>query len=160
MKMFAETPCHPSNAVLMKDGEVYPDRPRVLTITKPDGTVERYAYRDAESPYPADKVAPYLAWLNECGDFEPSERVDTSCARRLGAGKKSVYAYGYGCAPDRLKIGKTDNDAVKRIAEQIKTSTPDKPRLMLEYKTDHPGTLETAALCVEPARTKGRGWRR
>jgi hypothetical protein len=55
-----------------------------------------------------------------------------------------VYAYGYRCAPDRLKIGYTDGDIVERIADQIGTSTPDKPLLSLEIKTNNSRALERA----------------
>ena len=55
-----------------------------------------------------------------------------------------VYAYGYRCAPDRLKIGLTEVDAVQRITAQIGTSTPDKPVLLLEIKTHDCGSLERA----------------
>jgi hypothetical protein len=41
--------------------------------------------------------------------------VDTMDVVRLGKGEASVYAYGYHCAPERLKIGKTAGDIVRRI---------------------------------------------
>src|SRR5215469_12840462 len=47
-----------------------------------------------------------------------------------------LYVYGYRCAPDRLKIGSTEVDTVQRIAAQITTSTPFKPVLLIEIKTD------------------------
>ena len=31
----------------------------------------------------------------------------------------ALYAYGYACAPDRLKIGLTEGDTVDRIAAQL-----------------------------------------
>ncbi len=72
------------------------------------------------------------------------ESVDTTDVVRLGDGSKIVYAYGYRCAPDRLKIGLTEGDTVERIAAQIGTSTPDKPVLFLEIKTHDCSKLERA----------------
>jgi hypothetical protein len=53
--------------------------------------------------------------------------VDAKSAKRRGLGNGSVFAYGYRCAPDRLKIGYTDGDVIERIADQIGTGTPDMP---------------------------------
>ena len=53
--------------------------------------------------------------------------VDTSEVTKTGEGVGIVYAYGYRCCQDRIKIGSTDLDSVERIAQQINTSTPDKP---------------------------------
>ncbi len=72
------------------------------------------------------------------------ETVDTSDLVRHGEGTGMVYAYGYACLPDRLKVGSTEVDSVQRIAAQIGTSTPDKPALLLEIKTDHCRALERA----------------
>jgi hypothetical protein len=103
--------------------------------------------------YPADEVQKYLA--DHSVSVEPSiseaeakeklkQLVDTSKVKYLGSGGGSVYAYGYNCAPDRLKIGRTDKDVVQRIAGQISTSTPDIPVLFLEIKTDSNQYLEKA----------------
>ena len=73
-----------------------------------------------------------------------STTVDTSTARRVGDGNEFVYAYGYRCAPDRLKIGRSTVDAVARIAAQISTGTPDKPVLLVEMRTHDSGALERA----------------
>jgi Meiotically up-regulated gene 113 len=73
-------------------------------------------------------------------DVEAS--VDTNSVTRIGVGSGSVYAYGYNCAPDRLKIGRSDGNVVRRIAEQISTSTPDRPVLHLVVATTNPGALE------------------
>jgi T5orf172 domain len=73
-----------------------------------------------------------------------AETVDTSDVLKIGAGNRVVYAYGYQCAPDRLKIGLTEGDAVQRIAAQIGTSTPDKPVLKLEIRTHDCASLERA----------------
>jgi hypothetical protein len=103
--------------------------------------------------YPVAEVAQYLP--TALSDTDPgisegealtelAEAVDTSDVLRLGEGQKVVYAYGYRCAPDRLKIGLTEGDAVQRIATQISTSTPDKPMLLLEIKTHDCNALEKA----------------
>jgi T5orf172 domain len=72
------------------------------------------------------------------------EAVDTSDVVRRGEGIGIVYAYGYACLPDRLKVGSTESETVQRIAAQISTSTPDKPALHLEIKTDRCRALERA----------------
>lgn len=79
---------------------------------------------------------------------------DTSMARRFGEGSETVYAYGYGCTPDRLKIGLCTGDPVARIAAQISTGTPDKPVLLVEMKTHDCRALERALHAV--FRLKGR----
>jgi len=86
--------------------------------------------------YPIAEVAQYLP--TACSDADPgiseeeainavAAAVDTSNVLKLGEGPKVVYAYGYGCAPDRLKIGLREGDAFQRIAAQISTGTPDRP---------------------------------
>ena len=67
-----------------------------------------------------------------------------SDARRLGQSSGVVYAYGYRCAPDRLKIGLTEGDTIQRIVAQISTGTPDRPVLLLEIKTNDCRSLERA----------------
>jgi hypothetical protein len=103
--------------------------------------------------YPADEVQKYLADQSVSGEPDISEAeakenlkqlVDTSKIKHLGSGAGSVYAYGYQCAPDRLKIGRRDKDVIQRIAGQISTSTPDIPVLFLEIKTDKNQYLEKA----------------
>lgn len=103
--------------------------------------------------YPVAEVAQYLPTASADIDagisedealHEVAEAVDTNDVVRLGDGSKIVYAYGYRCAPDRLKIGLTEGDSVQRIAAQISTSTPDKPALLLEIKTHDCGSLERA----------------
>lgn len=103
--------------------------------------------------YPVAEVAQYLPTASSDTDAgisedealsEVAEAVDTTDVVRLGEGSKVVYAYGYRCAPDRLKIGLTEGDTVQRIAAQISTSTPDKPALLLELKTHDCGSLERA----------------
>jgi len=103
--------------------------------------------------YPVAEVAQYVPSAGSDTDPGISEEeatneiaaaVDTSDVLRLGEGPKVVYAYGYRCAPDRLKIGLTEIDTVQRIATQISTGTPDKPCLFLEIKTHDCGSLEKA----------------
>ena len=72
------------------------------------------------------------------------ETVDTSEVKKMGEGAGIVYAYGYRCCQDRIKIGSTDYDAVERIAQQINTSTPDKPVLLIEIRTNKCRALERA----------------
>jgi hypothetical protein len=103
--------------------------------------------------YPTAEVAQYLPEASS--DTDPgitedeairavASAVDTSDVIRIGEGSKIVYAYGYRCAPDRLKIGLTEVDAVQRITTQIGTSTPDKPVLLLEIRTHDCDSLERA----------------
>ena len=105
--------------------------------------------------YPEAEVAQYLASAAADPDEVPgisegsaieavNEMVDTADVLQLGSGPKVVYAYGYKCCPDRLKIGLTEGDAAQRIAKQITTSTPDKPVLVLEIKTHDCSSLERA----------------
>lgn len=105
-------------------------------------------------PYPAAEVEQHLQGTDFEGGPEISESqalhaveeaVDTSDVIRLGEGQSIVYAYGYRCAPDRLKVGLTTaGDAVQRIVAQISTSTPDKPVLLLEIRTHDCNSLERA----------------
>src|SRR6266478_9651228 len=82
------------------------------------------------------------------------EAVDTSDVIRLGEGTGVVYAYGYRCCEDRLKVGFTEANTVQRIAAQITTSTPDKPVLLIEIKTDQCRALERAIQAT--LETRGR----
>lgn len=103
--------------------------------------------------YPAEEVKKYLDDPGVADESSVSDNqavatlaqlVDTSSVKRRGVGDGTVYAYGYRCAPDRLKVGCTDGDTVQRIAAQIGTSTPDIPVLFLEIKTDSSRALERA----------------
>jgi hypothetical protein len=82
------------------------------------------------------------------------EAVDTSNVVRTGEGAGVVYAYGYRCCEDRLKVGFTEANTVQRIAAQIGTSTPDKPVLLIEIKTDQCRALERAIQAT--LETRGR----
>jgi hypothetical protein len=119
--------------------------------------------------YPAEEVSKYLGDPTTAEAPGVSEEqaltllaaaVDASAVVRLGTGAGVVYAYGYRCAPDRLKIGSTQNDAVQRIAAQINTSTPDRPTLYLEMRTDSCRALERAlhrVLEVRGGKVEGAG---
>jgi hypothetical protein len=72
------------------------------------------------------------------------QKVDTTDLHEEGSGDQSVYAYGYRCAPDRLKIGRCDGDVIGRVISQIHTSTPDKPTLFLVVRTQDCRALEMA----------------
>jgi hypothetical protein len=71
-----------------------------------------------------------------------SDTVDTTDLVECGTGPEAVYAYGYPCAPDRLKIGRTTSEVVTRVANQIYTGTPDKPSLYLIIYTRDGAGLE------------------
>lgn len=86
--------------------------------------------------------------------------VDASAVREFGAGEESVYAYGYACAPDRLKIGSARGDALARIAAQISTGTPDRPVLRVVVRTHDCRALERALhniLRLRGRRVEGAG---
>jgi hypothetical protein len=68
--------------------------------------------------------------------------VDASDLVEIGQGAEAVYAYGYRCAPDRLKIGSCSGDVVARVAAQIGTGTPDKPVLLVRIATHDCRALE------------------
>jgi hypothetical protein len=80
--------------------------------------------------------------------------VDTADVVRKGEGTGIVYAYGYRCCTDRLKVGFTEANTVQRIAAQVSTSTPDKPVLLIEIKTDQCRALERAIQAT--LETRGR----
>ncbi|MGP8231357.1 MAG: GIY-YIG nuclease family protein [Methylovirgula sp.] len=111
-------------------------------------TVEEVTQKQS---YPAAEVEKYLTEITATTDPEISEenaiqslatKVDISDVIREGEGNGTLYAYGYRCAPDRLKVGCTDGDAIQRIAAQIFTSTPDKPVLLVEIKSSACRALE------------------
>lgn len=70
------------------------------------------------------------------------DTVDTGATVEIGTGDETVYAYGYRCAPDRVKIGSCAGDVVARVAAQIGTGTPDKPVLWLVIRTHDCRALE------------------
>ena len=123
-------------------------------------------------PFPEAEVAQYLneAIVDPDPDLsegqalrEVAEAVDVSDVIRLGEGSTAVYAYGYRCAPDRLKIGLTIGDTVQRIAAQISTGTPDKPVLQLEIRTHDCTSLERSihailAYCGTKIAGAGQEW--
>jgi hypothetical protein len=113
--------------------------------------------------YPSSEVDQYLK--DPGADDDPGiteeealrtveEAVDTSDVMRSGEGTGVVYAYGYRCCQDRLKVGFTEGNTVQRIAAQITTSTPDKPVLLIEIKTNQCRALERAIQAT--LETRGR----
>src|SRR5690606_38256484 len=89
--------------------------------------------------------------------------VDQTDVVRLGEGEAAVYAYGYRCAPDRLKIGLTTSDVVQRVAAQVSTGTPDRPALSLVIMTHSCQSLERAIHAILEYRGRkieggGREW--
>jgi hypothetical protein len=110
--------------------------------------------------YPAE-VDQYINDSSLAADSEITEdqalkaveqSVDTSDVTKIGEGTGVVYVYGYHCCPDRLKVGSTAADTVQRIATQIGTSTPDKPVLLIEIKTNECRALERAVHATLEAR--------
>jgi len=111
--------------------------------------------------YPAAEVAQYINDPSIAAEPDISEdqairrveaAVDVSNVQRLGEGEGIVYAYGYACCPDRLKVGSTEGETVQRIAAQIGTSTPDKPVLLVEIRTNRCRSLERAIQATLEAR--------
>jgi hypothetical protein len=65
--------------------------------------------------YPAAEVAQYIGDPSIAAEPDISEEqalrtveasVEVSDAKRIGEGEGVVYAYGYACCPDRLKVGR------------------------------------------------------
>lgn len=75
---------------------------------------------------------------------ELADTVDTSDLKQIGSGSEFVYAYSYECTPDRLKIGSCAGDVLARVAAQISTGTPAKPKLLLVLGTHDCRALERA----------------
>jgi Meiotically up-regulated gene 113 len=119
--------------------------------------------------YPVDEVNKYMDALplddipemsEEEVNKQLDQKVDTTSVTRLGTGNEIVYAYGYKCAPDRLKIGMTVAGCVQRVVQQINESTPDLPILRIEIRTDRCQSLERAmhsVLDLRGKRIKGGG---
>ena len=117
-----------------------------------------------EKSYPAEEVDKALVDANigsevpvteaQAQELQSQNSVVFNNVKRRGTGEETVYAYGYKCAPDRIKIGCTTGDTVARIAAQIGTSTPDKPVLYLEVRTTRCRALERALHTVLDYRGK------
>ncbi len=123
----------------------------VLAEAPGSGFTEEEVTQGEEVPHEARQLAPTLKSIPEAANEDPEvlvrelqTTVDISGLREFGHGEQSVYAYGYACAPDRLKIGSATGDAVARVAAQISTGTPDRPRLLLRIKTHDCRALERA----------------
>jgi T5orf172 domain len=124
-KYIAAAPANSFTPEQVTQGQVYPV-----------GEVENFLPTAGADPEPGISEAEAIK--------EIAKAVETSDVLRLGEGSKIVYAYGYRCAPDRLKIGLTEGDPVQRIAAQIGTGTPDRPTLLLEIRTHDCASLERA----------------
>jgi len=120
-EVLADAPGNGFTEDQVTQGEDVPDEVRRLSIPPGSRTTD-------EDP---DKLVAALATM-----------VDTTEAHEVGQGDEYVYAYGYRCAPDRLKIGSCSGDPVARIAAQISTGTPDKPILLLRIRTHDCRALE------------------
>ena len=132
----------------------------IADAPKNDFTVEQVT---KGQNYPVAEVNQYINDAGLLVEPELSEEqaqkqieagVDTVEAIGVGTGSAAVYAYGYHCCPDRLKIGSTETDTVQRIYLQRNESTSDKPALHLEIKTDQCRVLERAIQSV--LRIRGR----
>jgi hypothetical protein len=125
-----------------------------------DGFEDERITHGADYPAEVDKYISDLGSENlpgiteEQAQREIAESVDTSRCDPLGEGGSAVYAYAYDCCPDRLKVGYATGDTVQRIANQIGTSTPAKPVLHIEIRTDDCRALERAIHAV--LRLRGR----
>lgn len=122
-EVLAEAPANGFTEDDVTQGEDVPDEARQLSTRRP-----------IEGPASEDDPDALVAALQTT--------VDTDDVREIGEGDEFVYAYGYRCAPDRLKIGSCSGDALARIAAQIGTGTPDKPVLLLRIRTHDCRALE------------------
>jgi len=139
---------------------------QVLDLAPSLGFTEEMVTQGEDVP---DAVRDYLRQEGEAPRLEEdpeqlvaslAEAVDTSDLVELGSGTQWVYAYGYACAPDRMKIGSSSGDVIARVAAQIGTGTPDKPRLLLRIATDDCRGLERAlhgVLQVRGRKVEGAG---
>ena len=62
---------------------------------------------------------------------EIEEAVDVDGVMRIGEGVAAVYAYGYRCCPDRLKVGYTAGGVVQRIAAKSLQAHQTNPSFIL-----------------------------
>lgn len=124
-EVLAEAPLNKFSEEMVTQGEDVPDE------------VRRFVLNSSERPDVAAVSDDEL--VRKVGDA-----LDTQDLVEIGEGDQYVYAYGYRCAPDRLKIGSCTGDLFARIAAQIGTSTPDKPTLLLAIRTHDCRALERA----------------
>jgi hypothetical protein len=134
-KYIAAAPANGFTVDQVTQGQVYPS-----------SEVEQYIHNPGVNDDPGLTEEQALRTIEEA--------VDTTDVVRRGEGAGIVYAYGYRCCADRLKIGFTESNTEQRIAAQIATSTPDKPVLLLEIKTDQCRALERAMQAT--LETRGR----
>ena len=121
---------------------------QVIAEAPANGFSEEEVTQGEDVPDEARSIAGKLP-VTPVAEEDPNEliaalqpTVDTSDVLELGQGEEFVYAYGYACAPDRLKIGRCIGDPVSRVAAQISTGTPDKPSLRLVIRTHDCPALE------------------
>jgi len=122
---------------------------QVLAEAPPNGFSADEVTQSADVPDDVRRLAAELAATARPSEDDAEELVnelqaivDTSDVVEIGQGAQAVYAYGYGCAPDRLKIGSCSGDVAARIAAQISTGTPDKPVLLVRIATHDCRALE------------------
>jgi hypothetical protein len=108
-----------------------------LGVVPKDDYLDNLAIRMEKEPDTPTKPSTAAHW-------RLAKVVDTSNVREFGEGQQNVYVYGYGFAPDRLKVGKAEGDVVRRISNQINAGTPGKPVLYLIFRTDDCHNLEKA----------------
>ena len=120
----------------------------VLAWAQGSGISEAEVTQQSEFPEEVRRVAVAPKEITEADADQfvkvVGETVDQSGVQTIGSGAHCVYAYGYRCAPGRLKVGRCEGDVVTRISNQINTSTPDKPVLELIIRTDDCHSLEKA----------------
>ena len=119
----------------------------VIAEAPANGFSEEDVTQGADVPSEARQLAAVLD--SKPAEEDPDElvnelllSVDASNVLEVGEGIESVYAYGYRCAPDRIKIGSCAGDVIARIAAQISTATPDKPVLLVTIRTHDCRVLE------------------
>ena len=110
----------------------------VLAWAQGSGISEAEVTQQSEFPEEVRRVAVAPKEITEA-DADQFVKVvgetvhDQSGGSTIGSGAHCVYAYGYRCAPGRLKVGRCEGDVVTRISNQINTSTPDKPCARIDY---------------------------
>ena len=121
----------------------------VLADAPANGFTEDDVTQGEDTPQQVRQLVAAMKPAERPSDEDPGRLVEqlgdavaVGPAHEIGEGEQFVYAYGYRCAPDRLKIGSTTGDVVARIAAQISTGTPDKPVLWLVIRTDDCRALE------------------
>jgi len=133
----------------------------VLVAARPSGFSEDDVTQGEDVPTEARELARTMLLPPLGPEENPDEliqelslSVDVADMLEIGQGGEFVYAYGYRCAPDRLKIGSCVGEPVARVAAQIGTGTPDRPSLLLKIRTHDCRALERTLHGI--LRLKGR----